>query len=379
VLDRAKLLRELEQLSGKLFTDLSDEFAIALASWQRIIADSTFLYKIHALKTPLPLPTWTGKIDEAITISDSTANYRVIAIDGSQIYPDRHQGTSCFLLNIGTAELSYGLPGKSVLLNSIPYVFLGDEEKEIEHPSSDYVNLRREEFEFVTGCTLARHNNIVIPSSPLLLLWDGSLIFWHLETKDPAMRSLFLTRYFNSLYELYKAGIINASYISLPKNKELVNLIKAELSNGDLEQIDTYTSIDHIFDAHIANFFLTPGTHTTLFKHRSKITCYYPEPLQPYFFYLHTGYEIVRIELPAWIAHDSEITKTVAHIIYDQSNKGRGYPIALAEAHEQAVIKGPDREFFYHLIIKLGIQRKYRTKLSHKIVVIQVNFYTKKK
>jgi len=368
VLDRAKLLRKLEQLSGKLFTDLSDEFAVARASWERITADSTFLYKIQALKTSLPLPTWTGKIDEAITAPDSTTNYRVIAIDGSQIYPDRHQGTSCFLLNIGIAELSYGFPGKSVALNSIPHVFLGDEEKEIEHISSDYVNLRREEFEFATGCTLAKCNNDVTPLSPLLLLWDGSLIFWHLETKDPSVRSLFLTRYFNSLYELYEAGIINAAYISLPKNKELVNLIKAEISNGDLEQLDAYAPIDHILDAHIANFFLTPGTHTILFKHRSKIATYYPEPLKPYFFYLHTGYEIVRIELPAWIAHNSETTKTVARIIYDQSSKGRGYPIALAEAHEQAVIKGPDREFFYHLITKLGIQRKCRTKLSHKIV-----------
>jgi len=367
MLNRAKLLHGLQQISDRLFPDLSDEFAIARSSWQRITNDSTFLYKIQAAQTNLPLPTWTGSIDETTPVNGSINRYRIIAVDGSQIYPDRHQGTSCFLLNIGTVLLNYGLPGKSVELDSVPYVFLGDEDDAIERISPDYVNLRREEYEFTTGCFLAAQINNK-RTSPLLILWDGSLIFWHLEGKDPEIRSLFLTRYFSSLYKLYETGIINASYISLPKNKELVNLLKVELSDGNLEQTNAFDSIAHILDIHIANLFLNPGERTTIFKHRSKIAGYYPEPLKPYFFYLHTGFEIVRIELPAWTAQNNGTLETISHIIYDQSRKGRGYPIALAEAHEQAVVKGHDREFFYHLITKLGINQKQRIKLSHKIV-----------
>lgn len=367
MLNRARLLRELQQISGHLFTDLSDEFAIARRSWERITNDSTFLYKIKALQTTLPLPTWQDRIDDTVPVDKPIGQYHVIAIDGSQIYPDRHQGTSCFLINIGTVLLSYGLPGKNVELDSVPYVFLGDEDKAIEYASADYINLRREEFEFTAGCLLAKEKNKQ-QKAPLLLLWDGSLIFWHLEGKDPEMRTLFLTRYFSALYELYEAGIINASYISLPKNRELVNLLKVELSDGNLEQSDSYDSITHILDVHIANLYLKPGERTTIFKHRSKIASYYPESLQPYFFYLHTGFEIVRVELPAWVAHDESTLDIISRIIYDQSSKGRGYPVALAEAHEQAVVKGPDREFFYHLITKLGMHCKQRTKLSHKML-----------
>lgn len=372
MLNRAKLLRELEQISGDLFADLSHEFDAARASWQRIADDPAFLYKIQTIQTQIPLPIWIGAIDASETIAKPPSHYCVIAVDGSQIYPDRHQGTSCFLLNIGTVIFNYGLPGKNVSLDSIPSVFLDNKEKKVDHISPDFINLRREELEFEAGVSLAqqwsKERAISSSSDPLLLLWDGSLIFWHLESKDPTIRNLFLPRYLASLYELYQATILNAAYISLPKNKELVNLLKAELSNGNLENTDSYSGIEHIIDAHIATFFLKPAERTTLFKHRSKTAAYYPEPLKPYFFYLNTGSEIVRIEIPAWIAQNSNAISTISQIIYDQTIKGRGYPVALAEAHEQAVVKGADRDFFYHLITKLGIHHKQQAKLSHKLL-----------
>jgi hypothetical protein len=53
-------------------------------------------------------------------------------------------------------------------------------------------------------------------------------------------------------------------------------------------------------------------------------------------------------------------------IIINQAQKGRGYPVCLAEAHEQAVVKGPDREFFYHMIQKIGYDYKQRINISQK-------------
>lgn len=70
--------------------------------------------------------------------------------------------------------------------------------------------------------------------------------------------------------------------------------------------------------------------------------------------------------MPAWIARDEQRVDMIARIVIDQSNKGRGYPVALAEAHEQAVVKGPDREFFYHLICKLGMEQRQRVRVSQK-------------
>ncbi len=47
------------------------------------------------------------------------------------------------------------------------------------------------------------------------------------------------------------------------------------------------------------------------------------------FFYLHVGTEIVRVEVPQWVAASSMLLDQVHAVAYDQAQKGMGYPIAL--------------------------------------------------
>jgi hypothetical protein len=69
--------------------------------------------------------------------------------------------------------------------------------------------------------------------------------------------------------------------------------------------------------------FLEPQTRTTLFKSGASIAAHYPDHLVPYFFYMHTGHEIARVEIPAWIARDDAAVTLVARMLLDQSIKGR--------------------------------------------------------
>ena len=69
-----------------------------------------------------------------------------------------------------------------------------------------------------------------------------------------------------------------------------------------------------------------------------------------YFYYLNTGDEIARVEVPAWVAHNDAMLELSHALILDQCRKGFGYPIALMEAHEQAVIGGPERETFRQMV-----------------------------
>jgi NurA-like 5'-3' nuclease len=101
---------------------------------------------------------------------------------------------------------------------------------------------------------------------------------------------------------------------------------------------------------------------------KAKIVEEYPDHLKPYFIYLDVGKEIARIEIPAWIAQQSEFVDSICSVVLDQSLKGNGYPVCLAEAHEQAVIKSPDRDFFNHLICKLGVEHKKRMYRSQKSI-----------
>lgn len=123
---------------------------------------------------------------------------------------------------------------------------------------------------------------------------------------------------------------------------------------------------EHVTDVHVAQFFMQPFTRSTVFKHQSALSMLYPPAIRPYFFYLHVGLEVVRVEIPAWIAEDQSRTDIVAAMILDNARKGNGYPVVLAEAHEQSVVKGPDRDFFYHMIQKIGMSNNRHIALSPK-------------
>jgi len=362
-------MHALEGVTEQLFVDNSDAHDLAHILWQKICADPTFRYKAQESQAPWPLPTWHGKLDEVISIAPISHNYHVLSVDGSQIYPDRHQGLSCFLINVGSVVLHYGAYQKAVQFDSVPRVFTGDEKEMYEIAPHDLVNCRRQEMELDAGFALSVLVNKTYPDdAPRVLLFDGSLIFWHLEAKDDTLRTLFLHKYLATLHGLYQEQMPMAGYISLPKSRELVNLLRLALCDFDTSDTEKLQLLDGVVDATVASFFLQPYTRTIVFQNHSRINQYYPEPLKPYFFYVHVGNEIGRVEVPAWIAQDAPLVNMIARVIIDQCTKGRGYPVVLAEAHEQAVVKGPDREFFYHLLYKIGIEHKQRIMLSQKVI-----------
>ncbi len=69
-----------------------------------------------------------------------------------------------------------------------------------------------------------------------------------------------------------------------------------------------------------------------------------------YFCYVHVGSEVVRIEFPAWVAESNTLLNQSLSLILTQVHKGYGYPVALAEAHNQAVVRGGDRARFFALL-----------------------------
>ena len=77
-----------------------------------------------------------------------------------------------------------------------------------------------------------------------------------------------------------------------------------------------------------------------------------------HFFYLNAGAEIARVEIPEWVADSPELLSLVHAGIVDQCRKGHGYPVAISEAHEQAVVTAGDREEFRVMVeTALGAHR----------------------
>jgi hypothetical protein len=103
-------------------------------------------------------------------------------------------------------------------------------------------------------------------------------------------------------------------------------------------------------DADILADILAEGQRGPLFASMSRINVEAYGPHLIHFFYMRVGREIARIELPKWVAEDRTKVDLIHTLIYDQSMKGQGYPVALARAHEQAIVRAADRRAFLGIV-----------------------------
>lgn len=365
MLNRAKLLQEIHTLSDTLFVDHSLEHTFLWSMWQKACQDVVLLEKIKAAQLPWSVAYWQDALNTRFVVKSYEHDYQIVAVDGSQIYPDKHQGIQCFLINIGSIFLRYAGSDSYATCNSEPFLFV---EKSYDEQTQiiDIVNGKREEFEFKKGLdeALFYHNKHL--QTQQLFLFDGSLIFWHLEGKDVVIKNYFLHQYTFFLEHYYKHNFLIAGYISLPKSKELVSIVRSYLLFTGQDQDTIMQKTKFSYDADIMHFLLSKGERSGIFENRAQVSLEYASHIRPYFFYMKTAYELVRIEIPGYIACSQERVDLIASLVMNQVDKGYGYPVALAEAHEQAVVKGADRDFFYYMLDKVGFVKNKRIIPSQK-------------
>ena len=70
--------------------------------------------------------------------------------------------------------------------------------------------------------------------------------------------------------------------------------------------------------------------------------------------------------MPDWLAQDPELLAVSHAMLARQCQLGLGFPVAISEAHEQAVITGHDREEFRRPTLLLLEQRGLPTSGSSK-------------
>ncbi len=287
-------------------------------------------------------------------------NHVVIATDGSQIEPDRHSGGDFFLLNVGWAVVRYGADPFAEL-TSEPSLFFRPEEVYITHgqrrvPIQDrHLAAKRAGLEIERAARLAAEWSRIEPD--VVVLADGTLALWVLEERpDDFLRQALLEPYVEQLRRLRALDVPLASYISRPRSVEVSGLLQEAvcLEEGDecSRCVDGGADpcvFDRLPDRDLFDR-LPRGERSALFEMtlpRGLVEFY--EDLVPRFFYLNTGSEIARVEVPPWTADDPAQLDLVQAVILDQCQKGLGYPNVLARAHEQALVSGQDRMAFEYL------------------------------
>ncbi|MBA7616281.1 hypothetical protein ES703_23577 [subsurface metagenome] len=342
--------------------------------------------KIDSSKTTWLVAGLTDGLDPHYSPPPLPPEFSVLATDGSHIDVDRHKSTRCYLINIGAVVLGYGANPRASL-DSFPALYFGDEELVI---APDGAKGREQPIEgvllgikrAVDEChRLAELAKELPRDSSSLALVDGSLILWGLagQTYPDFVTEALLTKGFlRYLEEIRRLNadrrLALASYISFPRSTDVVNALRVALCPYDPADCDRYCpnkardcdAVAGVQDRELFANILEEGERSALFTSQSSIVQKHYGGHWVYFFYLRVDDEIARVEIPQWVARDETLLNLTHGLVLDQCRRGQGYPVALAEAHEQAVVTGADRETFWQLVESLLIGEHLPTPTSAK-------------
>ncbi len=344
--------------------------------------------------------------------------HTVIATDGSQIAPNHHEIAYCYLLNIGRVVLHYG-QNKHPILDSLPEIFYRPEDLYMSRQwgirTEEWMSYRRTASEAVVLAELAiaamgkgkdgemgrggdgeigregdketrgqgdketrgqgdNVEEISTPSTPseripTLAMVDGSLIYWFLDQLPYDAREHILPPILESWKDLRAAGIPLMGYLSASRSIEGMNFFRLSacpykapdcmsFCPDQMEKIPCKL-FEGLRDSTLWSTQLKPGQRSPLWKSNSRILDLY-DSQQIYFCYVHVGMEIARVEFPEWVVENTEMFEESLGLMLAQVHKGYGYPVALAESHNQAVVRGGDRSRFFGLLerqmIKAGLK-----------------------
>ncbi len=288
----------------------------------------------------------------------------VVATDGSQIYPDRHVDPLFFLLNVSQVGFQYGTQ-EEPLLDTEPRLRFQDDlsahvDEVLGAMTTELVSALRDEMELELLLDAAR--TAQVDGRPLVALADGTLIRWMIRgMNDEATEDELIARYTEYLDAFQREGLPLASYVSMPATTEVVNLLRfvvgelAAPAPTGVAVTPEAPPLDGLLDRHVFDAVLDPGERSATFASTSHIQRSYPAGSEVCYFYLKVpstpgSGEMGRVEVPQWVAADPALLDRIHATVLRECEKGEGYPLALSEAHERAVIRGSEREAFFRLM-----------------------------
>jgi hypothetical protein len=378
MLDLIKLARQMQGISEHLTQE-------AEAARRRVAIAQSLMTQAQARQPELvtALQDWRDRIpfavaepveplDSRIDITPAPAAHTVLATDGSQISPSHHEIAYCYLLNVGRVVLHYG-QGRYPQLDNRPEVIYRPEELYISRQwgigTEEWMGYRRTVSEaealaglgadLMYGGTVNAGTELTESPVPQLALTDGSLIYWFLEELPIAARDRILPPILAAWQQLRQLEIPLVGYISASRSGEALNFLRLQscphpapdcLSHCPerLEKAPCQV-FSPLRDVALWTTTLEPGQRGPLWRSSAGILEEYGAH-QVYFCYVHVGSEIARVEMPGWVAMDATCRDAALGMVLTQVQKGYGYPVALAEAHNQAVVRGGDRTRFFALL-----------------------------
>ncbi|WP_017324345.1 DNA double-strand break repair nuclease NurA [Synechococcus sp. PCC 7336] len=305
--------------------------------------------------------------------------HAIVATDGSQITPSHHEVAYCSLVNVGRVAIEYG--GKRLpLLDSTPQVYYRSEELNRGRPPGTSIDtmlaLRRTQAELQELTQLALDWSR--ESVPAIALVDGALIHWGLDALPRDWQPQWLVPLLAQFDRLQQARIPLAGYISASRSSETIAYLRLGLCPFKTCECSIHCGDRQLYaapctpysvskegprslgDVALWSARLAPYQRSPIWRSQAELLDLYGAHHHIHFCYLHVGSEVARVEFPAWVATDAALLDRALGAILTQVQRGMGYPVALAEAHHLAVVRGSERQFFFATLQRemqrLGLQ-----------------------
>jgi hypothetical protein len=343
---------------------------VALARrWLAEYADQTEHLRHPARAVHAAIPT-DEPFDATYPLPDIPERFTFIAADGSQIHPDRHGAALYYLINTGSMVYRHG-SGETPDAHSQPT--LGYTEDDLYENgllvAGNLLDVRRDLAEVTRLADLCAAE----PLGPTVAVADGTLILWVLQERSETWQRAKVMAYLDQLSRIRETGAAVAAFTSRPRRAEVTRLLHLANVEGNTKRAEQEPNpLEHLPDRAVFES-LPPGARSALFVSPSSINHDYYQPAGHaiHFFYLNLAEEgrepaVARIELPDWVAKDTNRLALVHGTIVAQARITGDYPYALARADEMAFISGPERETFEEMVITALLRAGVRSALSPK-------------
>ena len=375
-LDLGQTVLQLEQVAQSLrstYSHRQTRLTALLEQAESIPADQAIRQTQNTQQRPFMAAQVEDRLIGSYAPVPPPSDWCVASVDGSHIDVDRHLPVPCYLINLGGCVFTYGSQPDARFFSQPT---LGADQTDLFLEDPGVVN--REEA--ITGPLLGLIRTVrelqrlveivqeCPPDLPVLALVDGTLVLWGLSGQGyrPFVRQALLQDgllpALEQLRELaQRRSVTLAAYVSLPRTTEVTNAIRACLCPHDIafcqgrcsHRRSTEAPCDSangFLDRELFQRVLRDGDRSPTYRTNPQAAQEYYGEHQVYFYYLQSGEEIARVEVPQWVAKDERLLSLGHSLIVEECRKGSGYPVAISEAHEQAVINGTDRQLFKELV-----------------------------
>lgn len=342
--ERQKKKEEAQELAQKLLDQFSSNLDFLRS-------------KVDSAKAADPNLRCAVPLDEALASrypAPDPVPATLIAADGSQIVPNRHDPFQYYVINVGAIAMQMG-SGNAPETEAETQLKVLDEFDDT-HFSDSKIALMRDVAERKKLLTMSEKF-----TGSVVALTEGQLELWGaMDSENARAFEQNLQDYLDTLASMREKGVIAGGYVDKPSANWFVKLLEiAATPQDELQNIRKNRLLTGATDYWMFSQILGERERSAVFALQSKSAENYKGALAIHFFYLNVGSvkypKIARVDVPQWVAASPPMLNALHAALIEQSKimgDKQPFPYILHRAHEIAVVTHRDKEEIDRLLAR---------------------------